>query len=102
MINNYGSTKVSPFPSYYRQTICQFITCQERWRNCRRSPWFCSLTIVVAYVVVQKRRRRSNTNVFTDMLDLANKLQKEEKELEEPEQEERSTTTRLQFSISPY
>lgn len=36
------------------------------------------------------------------MLDLANKLQKEEKELEEPEQEERSTTTRLQFSISPY
>lgn len=60
------------------------------------------LLLVVAYVVVQKRRRRSNTNVFTDILDLANKLQKEEKELEEPEQEERSTTTRLQFSISPY
>jgi len=60
------------------------------------------LLLVVAYVVVKKRRRRRNTHVFTDMLDLAYKLQKEEKELEEPEQEEHSTTTQLQFSFSPY
>ena len=48
---------------------------------------------------MQKRRRRGNTNVFSDMLDLAYKLPKEERELEVEEQEEISTVTQLQFSI---
>ena len=57
------------------------------------------ILLVVAYVVVQKRRRRGNTNVFTDMLDLAYKLRKEERELEEQEQEESSTVAQVPFSI---
>lgn len=102
MINNYGSTEVSPFFSY---NIDRPFASSSHAKNAGEivgGVLGSVLLLVVAYVVVKKRRRRGNTNVFTDMLDLAYQLQKEEKELKEPEQEERSTTTQLQFSISPY
>ena len=57
------------------------------------------ILLVVAYIVVQKRRLRANTDIFTDMLDLTYTLGKEEKQLEEQEQEEGSTANQLQFTI---
>ena len=57
------------------------------------------ILLFVAYVVVQKRLRRGNTSAFIEMLNLAHILPKEEKELEEQEQQEGSTVKQLQFTI---
>ena len=57
------------------------------------------ILLVVAYVVVKKRRCYGYRNVFPDMLHLVYNLQKAEKELEEEEQEEGSSDKQLRFSI---